>query len=69
LQVCDGRLTIVERPGRGRSAYVCPDTECLERALKRRAFGRSLKTDVRVPGTLRDEFGRASARASGEEVS
>ena len=67
FQVCDGRLAIVERPGEGRSVYVCPDAECFGRASKRKAFGRSLKTDVVVPETLRDEFGRAVA--AGREVS
>jgi len=67
LQVCDGRLAIVERPGGGRSVYLCPDPECFGRAVRRRAFGRSLRADVTVPETLQEEFGRAVA--AGEEVS
>lgn len=31
-------------PGRG--VYLCPGTGCLEKAVKRKAFSRSLKTEV-----------------------
>ena len=34
-------------PGRG--AYTCPQQACLERAARRRAFVRVLRTPVRVP--------------------
>ena len=30
----------------GRGAYVCKNTECLELAIKKRAFGRSLHTEI-----------------------
>ena len=66
LQVHDGRLTIVERPGGGRSAYLCPDPECLADAVKHGAFRRSLKTDVTIPDRFNEEFGRAVA--AGREV-
>jgi len=66
LQVHDGRLTIGERPGAGRSTYLCPDPECLDRALKRGAFRRSLRTDVTIPDRFNEEFGRAVA--AGREV-
>ena len=35
------------RPGRG--AYLCGDPDCLERALRRRAFARALRAPV-APG-------------------
>lgn len=31
-------------PGRG--AYLCPNEECVQLALKKNAFGRNLKTEV-----------------------
>lgn len=31
---------------KGRGVYLCPDTECLEKAKKKRALGRSLKMDI-----------------------
>lgn len=30
----------------GRGAYVCPDTECIEKARKNRGFERSFKSSV-----------------------
>jgi predicted RNA-binding protein YlxR (DUF448 family) len=30
----------------GRGCYLCKDSECIERALKRNAFARSLKTGI-----------------------
>lgn len=32
--------------GMGRSAYLCPQTSCLEEAKKKNRLGRSLKTNV-----------------------
>ncbi len=32
--------------GEGRGAYVCPDVECLERAVKRKAFQRALRAEI-----------------------
>jgi uncharacterized protein len=37
-------------PGRG--AYTCPRSACFERAVARRAFSRTLRTNVRVPAGL-----------------
>lgn len=42
-------------PGRG--GYVCPDPECLDRALARKSLLRRLKTTGESPG-LREEFAR-----------
>jgi len=38
-----------ERPGRG--AYLHDDPACLERAARRRAFGRAFRRAVRTPPT------------------
>jgi predicted RNA-binding protein YlxR (DUF448 family) len=49
--VIDGMLT----PGRalpGRGAYTCRSLTCFERAVARRAFGRTLRTDVTVSPEL-----------------
>jgi uncharacterized protein len=48
----DGRLT----PGRtvsGRGVYTCPQLECFEQALTRRAFARVLRCQVAVEPELR----------------
>jgi predicted RNA-binding protein YlxR (DUF448 family) len=41
----DGRLDTDPSAG-GRGAWVCPNTECFQLAIKRRAFPRALKTEV-----------------------
>jgi predicted RNA-binding protein YlxR (DUF448 family) len=38
-----GRLVVVARPARGRSAYLCPSLGCLAKALQRKAFPRALR--------------------------
>ncbi len=39
-------------PGRG--AYVCPNMDCLKRAIKTRALERSL--DIKIPGEIYDQL-------------
>ncbi len=39
----DGAVVLSGRRLRGRSAYLCPDEACLDRAIKRRAFGRAFR--------------------------
>jgi len=34
----------------GRGAYVCPDTQCLKRAIKARAFERAF--DMKIPDEI-----------------
>jgi len=41
-----------KKPGRG--AYVCPDTECLNRAVKRGALSRAFK--MQIPGDILEEM-------------
>lgn len=59
LQVDDGHLHVVERPLPGRSAYLCPSQACLEQAVQRRAFARTLRQDVRLDDGLPVEFREA----------
>jgi len=59
LQVDDGYLHVVDRPVPGRSAYLCPSQACLERAVQRRAFARTLRQDVRLDDGLPVEFREA----------
>ncbi len=43
----EGEVSIDSRgkkPGRG--AYICPDPECLKRAIKSRALGRALGVEI-----------------------
>jgi predicted RNA-binding protein YlxR (DUF448 family) len=49
LCVADGRVDLATRSRGGRGAWLHPGDACLERALKRKAFGRAFRsTDVRV---------------------
>ena len=45
-----------KKPGRG--AYVCPDPECLRKAIKSRALGRALETEIpeEIFETLRSQM-------------
>lgn len=43
----EGEITLdLTGRAKGRGVYLCPDTECLEKAKKKRALGRSLKMDI-----------------------
>lgn len=43
----EGEITLdLTGKAKGRGVYLCPDTECLEKAKKKRALGRSLKMDI-----------------------
>jgi len=42
----------VAGPGAGRGAYTCRRLRCFERAVARRAFNRTLRTNLRVDPTL-----------------
>ena len=42
----DGTVRPVVRPVRGRSAYLCPNARCFQRAVARRAFERALRRPV-----------------------
>ena len=44
----EGEEAVVDRTGRknGRGAYICPRTECLEAAIKKKALERALDAPV-----------------------
>ena len=47
----------------GRGAYICPDPECLKRALKSKALDRSL--EVTIPEEVYDRLQREMAGSRG----
>jgi uncharacterized protein len=46
------RGQLVPGAGAGRGAYTCPRLLCFERATARRAFNRTLRTNLRVDPAL-----------------
>ena len=46
-----------KKPGRG--AYVCPDADCLKRAVKTKALSRAF--GVPIPESIMDELAEATA--------
>ena len=57
----DGAAPIVNAAQRavGRGAYVCCEAKCVEKAIARRAFERSLKLKCGLPQNARDEIVQA----------
>jgi predicted RNA-binding protein YlxR (DUF448 family) len=52
--VVEGGRVMPARPGSpGRSAYLCPDSRCLEAAEKRRAFARAFRMPVTLDPAVR----------------
>jgi uncharacterized protein len=48
------------RPGAsGRSAYLCPEEQCLEAAEKKRAFARAFRGPVTLDPAVRELFARS----------
>jgi uncharacterized protein len=63
LRVVEGRVTVDERKSGGRGAWLHADRACLERAQKRRAFGRAFRqTGVVAPPELLRDVLTGSAR-------
>ena len=58
-----GRVVPASAGARGRSAYVCPEVDCLETAEKKRAFARAFRAPVTVDPTVR----RAVTRRASDE--
>ena len=60
----DGELH-VDRTGRanGRGAYLCDDADCLQKARKRKSFGKAFRKQVpaKAQGRLEDEIGGGHA--------
>ena len=48
-----GRVVPAGAGARGRSAYVCPEVDCLESAEKKRAFARAFRASVTIDPTVR----------------
>lgn len=58
LVASHGRV-VRARPGSpGRSAYLCPEENCLEAAEKKRAFARAFRGPVTLDPSVRAEFMR-----------
>lgn len=45
---CEGRLSISESADapKGRTAYICPSSACMEKAIKRKCFSRALRCEI-----------------------
>ena len=56
-----GRVVPAGRGSRGRSAYVCPETECLDSAEKKRAFARAFRAPVTIDPTVRPAVARRTS--------
>ena len=50
-----------KKPGRG--AYICPNSECLRRAVKSRALDRAL--DTKIPDEVMERLAEAMASGDG----
>jgi predicted RNA-binding protein YlxR (DUF448 family) len=63
----DGLRAVVDRTGRlgGRGAWLHPSHECLETALRRRAFRRAFRAPVDTEGIARELDALLSARTAG----
>jgi predicted RNA-binding protein YlxR (DUF448 family) len=48
MTLVDGRVTVAGALPGGRSAYLCPREECLDKALKRAAFKRAFRCEART---------------------
>src|SRR5271169_4947828 len=49
----------------GRAAYVCPNAECIKKALTKEALGRSLRVKLRPPA-VKDFFGCLTTSIKGK---
>jgi hypothetical protein len=49
-------LTPAARTAPGRGAYVCPEKDCLDKALARRAFARAFRGPVSIDPATAQEF-------------
>jgi len=55
----DGGQVVVDSTGKrsGRGAYICPEAECIDKAMKGKRFERSLAaTSAQIASTLYDEL-------------
>ena len=56
-----GRVVPAGAGSRGRSAYVCPQVECLDSAEKKRAFARAFRAPVTIDPTVRPAVARRTS--------
>lgn len=49
----------------GRSAYVCPHAACVEKAIAKRAFARSFRTNAHVSDALKQQLRAAVENLNG----
>ena len=56
-----GRVVPAGTGARGRSAYVCPQVECLDSAEKKRAFARAFRAPVTIDPTVRPAVARRTS--------
>jgi len=56
LSLRAGSLVVADPRPVGRGAWLCPDETCLERATRRRALERALRSPVTVDDDLRRRF-------------
>ena len=54
----EGRVVPALPGAPGRGAYVCPDAQCLEAAVKRRAFARAFRGPVTIDPAVRQTVAR-----------
>lgn len=63
----DGRPAVVPDPtatAPGRGAHLHPTTECYDLAVRRRAFGRALRSDPGLPSTPVGDYVQQRAAGS-----
>ncbi|RMD85991.1 MAG: YlxR family protein [Candidatus Dadabacteria bacterium] len=68
LQWTEQGIDLVERPGRGRSAYVHPSANCIRGLVRSRLLARSLRRSV-TAGDKRALAERLELRLAGEQSS
>ena len=56
LTLVGERVALADPHPSGRGAWLCPQPECLEKATRRRALDRALRTRVSIDDDLRRRF-------------
>jgi uncharacterized protein len=51
----------------GRGAYLCPDRDCIKRAVRSGRLNQALRLPQKVPATLEQELVRVMSRRTGAE--
>jgi uncharacterized protein len=69
LSLRDGEVVVSAGPAGGRSAYLCPEPDCLEAALRRRALPRAFRAPARAGDETKRQILKVCATMKGGEVS